>query len=74
MIKIAQEEIGCHHLLIERQLYTFILLGIEYVPQELLKKIKYKKMTHSIFRIQESVMCGFYCIAFIEYILAEKTL
>ena len=31
-------------------------------------------MTHSIFRIQESVMCGFYCIAFIEYILAEKTL
>ena len=42
MIKIAQEEIGCHHLLIERQLYTFILLGIEYVPQELLKKIKYK--------------------------------
>ena len=31
-------------------------------------------MTHSIFRIQdnESIMCGFYCIAFIEYMLTGK--
>ena len=33
-------------------------------------------MTHNIFRIQdnESIMCGFYCIAFIEYTLAGKIL
>ena len=33
-------------------------------------------MTHNIFRIQDddSIMCGFYCIAFIEYMLAGKTL
>ena len=32
-------------------------------------------ITHNIFRIQdnESIMCGFYCIAFIEYMLAAKT-
>ena len=33
-------------------------------------------MTHNIFRIKdnESIMCGFYCIAFIEYMLSWKTL
>ena len=35
-----------------------------------------KSITHNIFRIQdnESIICAFYCIAFIEYILAWKTL
>ena len=38
--------------------------------------MKYKSITQNIFRIQdnESAKCGFYCTAFIEYILAEKTL
>ena len=33
-------------------------------------------MTHKIFRIQDddSVMYGLYCIAFIEYMIAGKTL
>ena len=48
----------------------------EYIPQEVLNKIKDKSITHYIFRIQEddSIMCGFYCIAFIEYMLPGKTL
>ena len=31
-------------------------------------------MTHSIFKIQDndSIKCGFYCIAFIEYMLSRK--
>ena len=39
-------------------------------------KIKDKSITHNIFRTKdnESIMCGFYCIAFIEYMLAGKTL
>ena len=50
--------------------------GNEYIPQEVLNKIKYKSITLNTFRIQdnESIMCGFYCIAFIEYMLAGKTL
>ena len=54
----------------------FDSFGIEYIPQEVLNKIKDKSITHNIFRIQdnESIMCGFYCIAFIEYMLARKTL
>ena len=53
----------------------FDSFGIEYIPQEVLNKIKDKSITHNIFRIQdnESIMCGFYCIAFIEYMLSGKT-
>ena len=49
---------------------------IEYIPEEVLNKIRDKSITHNIFRIQynESIMCGFYCIAFIEYMLPRKTL
>ena len=54
----------------------FDSLGIEYIPQEVLNKIKDKSITHNIFTIQdnESIMFGFYCIAFTEYMLAGKTL
>ena len=49
---------------------------IEYIPQKVLSKIKEKTITHNIFRIQDddSVMCGFYYITFIEYMLAGKAL
>ena len=57
----------------EIQLYTF---RIEYTPQEVLNKIRDKSITHNIFRIEDddSIICEFYCIAFIEYMLAEKIL
>ena len=54
----------------------FDSFGFEYIPLKVLNKIRDKSVTHNIFRIQdnESIMCGFYCIAFIEYMLAGKTL
>ena len=50
--------------------------GTEYIPQEVLNKIKDKSITHNIFKTQDndSIMCGFYCITFIDYMLAGKTL
>ena len=47
---------------------------MEYIPQEVLNKIRDKSITHNIFRIKdnESIMCGFCCMAFIEYMLVEK--
>ena len=44
----------------------FDSFAIEYVPQEVVNKIKVKSITHSTFRIQSDdfFMCGFYCIAF----------
>ena len=55
-------------------LIYFDLFGIEYIPQEVLKKIRDKSIAHKIFRIQdnESIMCGFYFITFIEYMLAFR--
>ena len=54
----------------------FDSFGIEYILQEVLNNIKGKSITHNIFRIQvnESVMCGLYCIVFIDYVLAGETL
>ena len=51
-------------------------MGTEYIPLEALNKIRDKSITHNIFRIQdnESIMRGFYCIAFIEYMLSGKAL
>ena len=50
--------------------------GIEYIPLEVLNKIKDKSITQNIFRMQDndSVMCGFYCISFIKYMLVGKIL
>ena len=58
MMKIVNEHTGFHYLLTEMQLHTF---GIEYIPQEVLNKIKNKSITHNIFRIQdnESIIVGF---------------
>ena len=55
----------------------FDSFGIKYIPQECLNQDK--SITHNIFRIKdnesiESIMFGFYCIAFKEYMLAGKTL
>ena len=62
----------------------FETFGIEYISEEVLSKIKDKSITltmyfiitPNVFRIQDddSIMCEFYCIVFIEYILAGKTL
>ena len=48
----------------------------EYIPLEVLNKIRDKSITYNLFRIQddESIICGFYCIAFVEYMLAGKNL
>ena len=47
----------------------FDFFVIEYIPQEVLSKIKDKSMTHNIFRMR----CVD-CIIFIEHMIAGKTL
>ena len=74
-MKIVEEHIGFHYLPTKIQLCTW-LFGIEHIPQEVLNEIKDKLITHNVFRIQdnESIICGFYCIVFMEYMLVRKTL
>ena len=54
----------------------FDSFGVEYNPKEIMEKIKYKNIKASIVRIQDnnSIMCGYFCILFIEYMLNNKTL
>ena len=53
----------------------FDSFGIEYIPQEVLNEIKNKSITRNIFRKQDNIfiICKFYCMVFIEYMLAGKT-
>ena len=46
------------------------------IPCKILNKIKDKSLNHNIFRIQsdDSIMRGFYCINFMENMIARKTL
>ena len=50
--------------------------AFEHIPKEIKNFISNKIIQASIFRIQayDSVMCRYFCIGFIDFMLAEKTL
>ena len=54
----------------------FDSFGVEHIPKEIKTVINNKNIKTNIFRIQayDSIMCGYFCIGFINFMLAEKTL
>ena len=58
----------------------FDSFGVEYIPKKIKKFISdnslIKKTIRNIFRIQayDSIMCGYFCIKFIDLMLAGKKL
>ena len=50
--------------------------GVEHIPKEIKPFIGNKNIKTKIFRIKayDSIMCGYFCIGFIVFILAGKTL
>ena len=54
----------------------FESFGIEYIPKEIRTFIGNKNIKTNIFRIQayDSIMCGYFCVGFIDFMLAGKTL
>ena len=54
----------------EDEVIYFDRFGVEYIPKEIMERIKNKNIKTSIFRIQDnnSIMCGCFCILFIEVI------
>ena len=62
----------------------FDSLGVEHIPKEIKAFINRpsssalhnKNIKTNIFRIQayDSIMCGYFCISFIDFMLAGKTL
>ena len=54
----------------------FDCFGIEHIPNKIKKIIDNNNIKSNIFRIQayDSIMCGYYCIEFINYMVESKTL
>ena len=54
----------------------FDSFGVEHVPKEVKIFIGNKDTKTNIFRIQayNSIMCGYFCIGFVDFMLAGKTL
>ena len=60
----------------ENEVIYFDSFGVEHIPKEIKKLISNKNLKANIFRVQEnnSIMCGYFCIGFIDFILVGKTL
>ena len=54
----------------------FYSFGVEHIPKEIMKFIARKKIIANIYRIQayDSIMCGFFCIGFINFMFNGKSL
>ena len=55
---------------------NFDSFGVEHVPNEIKKFINPKNLIVNIFRIQvyDSIMCGYFCIGFINFIFKGNAL
>ena len=54
----------------------FDSFGVEHIPKEIKEFVKNKNIKTNIFRVQanDPVMCGYFCIEFIDFMLAGKKL
>ena len=73
------ENTGTHWITLfvkTNEVIYFDSFGIEHIPKETEHAIGNKKIKASIFRLQayDSIMCRYYCIEFINYMLNGKTL
>ena len=74
-------DVGTHWVALyvkDDEVIYFDSVGVEQVPKEIImySTIGHKNIKANIFRIQEdnSVMCGYFCISFLDYMLAGKSL
>ena len=73
------EDVGTHWIALfcnKNEIVYFDSFGVEHVPEEIKEFIGNKNIIANIFRVQanNSVMCGYFCIGFIDFMLAGKKL
>ena len=58
------------------EIVYFASFGVEHIPEEIKEFIGHKNTKANIFRVQanDSVMCGYFCIGFIDFMLPGKKL
>ena len=69
-------DVGAHQIALfcnRSKIVYFDNFGVEHVHEEILKSIRNKNIIANIFRVQanNSVMCGYFCIGFIDFMLAD---
>ena len=54
----------------------FDSFGVKHIPKEIKEFVKNTNIKTNIFRIQayDSIMCGYFCIGFIDFMLKGKNL
>ena len=54
----------------------FVSFGVEHILKEIAKFIGNKNITKNIYRIQarNSIICGYFCIGFIDFMLKGRNL
>ena len=72
-------DVGTHRIALfcsRNEVAYFDSFGIEHIPKEIKNFIENKNIKANIFRVQanDSVMCGYFCIRFIDFMIAGKTL
>ena len=57
-----------------KNIIYFNSFGVEHIPKEIKKFIGNKNIIANIYRIQayDSIMCGCFCIGFIDFMLKGK--
>ena len=67
-------DIGTHWVALYVNNKTIII--IKHIPREIMKFITRKKIITNIYRIQayDSIMCGYFCIGFINFMFNGKSL
>ena len=68
--------IGLLYFVKKNEIVYFDSFGVEHIPEQIKEFIGNKNIKANIFRIQanNSVMCGYFCIGFIDFMLADKKL
>ena len=61
---------------VKNEIVYFDSFGVEHIPEEIKKFIGNRNIKANIYHIQanNSVMCGHFCIGFIDFMLVVKTL
>ena len=72
-------DVGTHWIALfcnRNEIVYFDSFGVEHVPKEIKEFIGNKNIKTNISRVQanDSVMCGLFCIGFIDFMLADKKL
>ena len=63
-------------ILWKNEIVSFDSFGVEHIAEEIKEFIGNRKIKANICRVQanDSVMCGYFCIGFIDFMLANKKL